>query len=369
MPSISGKLFLYIPQDISVKAIEVKIVGSLKIPRPEIIAGPCQGGTTVERSQTLASSRDNSFRLPSGRYEFPFELPLAREMMDTVTGVGHEYHSYEVRGVVHRHFYSDIESSSPLRIHRTPNVFYANLLDQVVPVSVSPTTPFRLPPRIIEEHLNERLNLRYRISIPMHIPFGASFPLRVEYSSLSDQPQKGQLRSDIHPRSITIHITETHALKVTPTASDAINYNNPLPLIFRKEHVILHQNYTVQPPARALLPESLDFDYSSTIPVHLPRDFHACTQDVQSELIKVHHNLRYNVEFERERENETESSQQNKVANPTYFFFNLAYLPTYTSRDAVSTYMNQELTLENPNTVHRDHSVPNIHVPMYSHAP
>ena len=203
----------------------------------------------------------------------------------------------------------------------------------------------------------------------MHIPFGASFPLRVEYSSLSDQPQKGQSRSDIHPRSITIHITETHALKVTPTASDAINYNNPLPLIFRKEHVILHQSYTVQPPARALLPESLDFDYSSTIPVHLPRDFHACTQDVQSELIKVHHNLRFNVEFEREREDETESSQQNKVANPTYFFFNLAYLPTYTSRDAVSTYMNQELTLENPNTVHRDHSVPNIHVPMYSHAP
>ncbi|GJP89957.1 hypothetical protein AlacWU_02856 [Aspergillus niger] len=219
-------------------------------------------------------------------------------MMDTVTGVGHEYHSYEVRGVVHRHFYSDIESSSPLRIHRTPNVFYANLLDQVVPS--------------VEEHLNERLNLRYRISIPMHIPFGASFPLRVEYSSLSDQPQKGQSRSDIHPRSITIHITETHALKVTPTASDAINYNNPLPLIFRKEHVILHQSYTVQPPARALLPESLDFDYSSTIPVHLPRDFHACTQDVQSELIKVHHNLRFNVEFEREREDETESSQQNK---------------------------------------------------------
>ncbi|KAL3264649.1 hypothetical protein ABHI18_000567 [Aspergillus niger] len=305
MPSISGKLFLYIPQDISVKAIEVKIVGSLKIPRPEIIAGPCQGGTTVERSQTLASSRDNSFRLPRGRYEFPFELPLAREMMDTITGVGHEYHSYEVRGVVHRHFYSDIESSSPLRIHRTPNVFYANLLDQVIPS--------------VEEHLNERLNLRYRISIPTHIPFGASFPLRFEYSSLSDQPQKGQLQSDIHPRSITIHITETHALKVTPTASDAINYNNPLPLIFRKEHVILHQSYTFQPPARALLPESLDFDYSSTIPVHLPRDFHACTQDVQSELIKVHHNLRFNVEFEREREDGTESSQQNKFTGTIPF--------------------------------------------------
>ncbi|KAL7650534.1 resistance to o-dinitrobenzene [Aspergillus niger] len=174
-------------------------------------------------------------------------------MMDTVTGVGHEYHSYEVRGVVHRHFYSDIESSSPLRIHRTPNVFYANLLDQVV------------------------------------------------------------------PDNITIHITETHALKVTPTASDAINYNNPLPLIFRKEHVILHQSYTVQPPARALLPESLDFDYSSTIPVHLPRDFHACTQDVQSELIKVHHNLRFNVEFEREREDETESSQQNKFTGTIPF--------------------------------------------------
>ncbi|GLA35093.1 hypothetical protein AnigIFM63309_009984 [Aspergillus niger] len=237
MPSISGKLFLYIPQDISVKAIEVKIVGSLKIPRPEIIAGPCQGGTTVERSQTLASSRDNSFPLPSGRYEFPFELPLAREMMDTVTGVGHEYHSYEVRGVI---------SSRPLRLG-----------------FIGPPTSF-------------------------------------------------MRTCSIKSCRITIHITETHALKVTPTASDAINYNNPLPLIFRKEHVILHQSYTFQPPARALLPESLDFDYSSTIPVHLPRDFHACTQDVQSELIKVHHNLRFNVEFGREREDETESSQQNK---------------------------------------------------------
>ncbi|OJJ77256.1 hypothetical protein ASPBRDRAFT_190581 [Aspergillus brasiliensis CBS 101740] len=323
MPSISGRLFLSIPQDISVNAIEVKIVGSLKIPRPEINAGPCQGGTTVERRQILASSRDNSFRLPRGRYEFPFELPIVREMMDTITGVGHTYHSYEVRGVIHRHFYSDIESTTPLRIHRTPNVFYANLLDQVMPS--------------YEEHPNEELNLRYRISIPTHIPFGASFPLRFEYSSLSNLPQKGQLPSDIHPRSITIHITETHALKVTPTASDAINYNNYLPSTFRKEHVILHQSYAVQRPARALLPESLDFDYSATIPVHLPRDFQACTQDVQSELIKVHHSLHFNVEFEPEPEGETVSLQRNKVASPTYFLPCLsAYL--YATRYTVILY-------------------------------
>ncbi|KAL4748648.1 hypothetical protein BDW72DRAFT_205451 [Aspergillus terricola var. indicus] len=192
IPPITGRLRLYISEDISVTAID----------------------------------------LPKGNYVFPFELPLSREIIDTITG-----------GSVHRHFYSDIVASHPVRTHRIPNVLHGNLLDQIV--------------ASVEEHTNERLRLRYRTSVTFQILFEASFRPRFDYSSLP-----------------------MHLFGITPTASDAIKFNSHLPTVLRKEHVIFHHSYEGQKYARASTSELQNLSYTATIPVQLPQGFRACTQDV-----------------------------------------------------------------------------------------
>lgn len=103
-------------------------------------SGPSQKAITAEYNQPLAASGDNLFKLPKGDYIFPFELPLRRHMMDTVTGAGHQYHSYQVRSIVQRPFYSDMTTSQAVRIYLTQNFLLGHPLDQVPPVSNCPYT-------------------------------------------------------------------------------------------------------------------------------------------------------------------------------------------------------------------------------------
>ncbi|RAH66403.1 uncharacterized protein BO66DRAFT_331751, partial [Aspergillus aculeatinus CBS 121060] len=276
--SVSGTLCLYVLKDISVKAISARLVGSLRIPRDEHSAKSYQGGITFERSQTLAKSRDNSFLMPRGMYVLPFELPLSREMPETVTGVGHKYHLYEVQGIiVHRNSHLDVVSAHPIRLHYLPHILQSDMLDQVVP-SVD---------GLIDE------SMWYRISIfSTEVPFGATFPVRVEFHAL---------QKDFSPGKITLQVLETHLLKVTPTASDSITYNSVLSTITRKEHAVVRETYENLKYTTAQSSDLLDCEWAATALVHLPQNFQACTQDLQTEVIQVHHKLQFEVEFEAER--------------------------------------------------------------------
>lgn len=81
---------------------------------------------TFERRQSLAASKTlNSFTLPAGNYEFPFKIHLGSTAAETITGVNHEYHSYQVQGVIERRFSKDFVVSQPIRVYK-PLDFEAN---------------------------------------------------------------------------------------------------------------------------------------------------------------------------------------------------------------------------------------------------
>jgi hypothetical protein len=75
--------------------------------------------TTFERSQNLVFSKTlESFTMPAGDYEFPVEISLKDVHLETLTGPGHEYHTYKVEVVVERRMQWDWVVSEPLGIYR-----------------------------------------------------------------------------------------------------------------------------------------------------------------------------------------------------------------------------------------------------------
>ncbi|PYI18889.1 hypothetical protein BO99DRAFT_334285 [Aspergillus violaceofuscus CBS 115571] len=227
----------------------------------------CQGGITFARSQTLATSRDKSFVLPRGMYVLPFELPLSQDMPETVTGVGHKYHAYEVQSIIfHRHSHLDTMSAHPIRLYRLPRVVH----------TISVHTDGRQSLKSVDGLINE--SLWYRVSMhSAQILFGTSFPVRFEFHSL---------QKHLYPGKIILRILETHLLKITSTASDSITYNSVLSAIARKEHAILCETHENLRYTNAQSPDLLDSEWETTAHVHLPQFFYACTQDLHTELIR-----------------------------------------------------------------------------------
>jgi hypothetical protein len=75
--------------------------------------------TTFERSQNLVFSKTlDYFTLPAGNYEFPIEISLKDAQLETLTGPGHEYHTYTVEVIVERRIQWDLVASEPLMIYQ-----------------------------------------------------------------------------------------------------------------------------------------------------------------------------------------------------------------------------------------------------------
>lgn len=73
---------------------------------------------TFERKQALASSKKlSSFSLPAGDYQLPFEITLDGHLFETIVGPRHQYHSYELYGIIERRLSRDIVVSHPVRIY------------------------------------------------------------------------------------------------------------------------------------------------------------------------------------------------------------------------------------------------------------
>ena len=83
---------------------------------------------THEKEQVLASSETrSSFQVPAGYYEFLFDVPLSSNIMETVTGSEHNYHTYQVDAIIERRYWKDIVVSQPLSIYKLPEVETSHL--------------------------------------------------------------------------------------------------------------------------------------------------------------------------------------------------------------------------------------------------
>ncbi|KAJ5698374.1 hypothetical protein N7462_000379 [Penicillium macrosclerotiorum] len=271
--TVTGKLSLYLPQNVSIQKIHVKLKGILKIPCQEYFSKSFQGALTFEQTQVLATSKKSgSFQLSAGKYEFPFEFCLERGMGESLMGPGHQYHAYEVCGVITRQFGGDSVITTPLQIYYTPSQFMDDL--------------WGLSPVSIDNYWEGRVH--YNISIPNRdIPFGSIFPVNLWFVPLS---------KSITLKTITIEVEEQHILRITPSAADSIRYNSAF-FRAKRNHIIFREVYGVEDYVTTESDIS-DVEWSTTKSVHLPQDLKACTQRVDLDEIKVSHSLKIIIEMQ-----------------------------------------------------------------------
>lgn len=78
---------------------------------------------THEKEQTLASSKTtSSFQILAGYYEFLFDIPLPANIVETSTGPGHYYHTYQVDAVIERRYWKNNVISQPFSVYKFPDI-------------------------------------------------------------------------------------------------------------------------------------------------------------------------------------------------------------------------------------------------------
>ncbi|KAJ5184183.1 hypothetical protein N7492_001799 [Penicillium capsulatum] len=223
---------------------------------------------TFEEEHMLASSkRLASFRVPAGVYEFPFTFPVPDCLLETITGAEHEYHSYQLQGVVERRVKRVVIVSQQIRIYRSP--------------SFGSLDAFPWFPVIVEGFSDQ--NIQYQISLPsQNVPFGATFPVECWFAPHSEKTQA---------RSLEIRLIEKHHLRFPATATESVRYNI--------HHVTSTSSHTIFAESFDLsdLESSHEIGWQVTKRMVLPRNFHHCTQSFFGRNIKIEHLLAITARF------------------------------------------------------------------------
>ncbi|KAL2789352.1 hypothetical protein BJX66DRAFT_339345 [Aspergillus keveii] len=225
--------------------------------------------TTFERSQNLVFSKTlDYFTLPAGNYEFPIEISLKNAQLETLTGPGHEYHTYTVEVIVERRIQWDLVVSKPLMMYQ----WRAN--------GVSVMTE-----KAIEDNTNQ--DIQYHISIPDPlVRHGSVFPVECWVEPLSE---------DITVSSITIRLHEKHDLRFNATAAESMKYDTNF-ITWHHDYVILKERHDISQQIITGLEEKQEIQ-QITIPVQLPGKSDACSQSFSSRSIKIEHFLVVEVEY------------------------------------------------------------------------
>ncbi|KAF7624846.1 hypothetical protein AFLA_001726 [Aspergillus flavus NRRL3357] len=270
---ISGKLRLSLAQAITVKGISVQVRGIAKLPYDEgTFFRSYHEENTFAATQPLASShQQNPFSLPAGDYEFPFSIPLNRNMLETIPGPETNYHSYQVHAMIERRLNRNIVVSEPLRIYKR--------------FSVEESLNWMSALNSIDKQWDNVA--QYSISIPdVNIPFGATFPMKLRFAPLS----KG-----IKLHALTIDVIEQHEVKISAPAAYSAQFNVHF-LSSKREHIIFNERHNLDD---CIAPESEepDLEWCITKTISLPQDLAACTQDVSSKMMTIKHQVAFTVEL------------------------------------------------------------------------
>ncbi|KAE8152741.1 hypothetical protein BDV25DRAFT_137549 [Aspergillus avenaceus] len=259
--SITGRFSFSLPAPTVIKSIKVRLRGVLEIPHDALMNSSNGEHFTTTQYQTLASSKTlNSFQLPVGNYEFPFRIPLATKTAETITGPGHDYHTYKVDAIIGRPFWQDTIVSRPVRIYNVPD-------------SATDLAPLRLSSSI-EQQSNQ--GIEYCLSMPScNIPFGSTFSLDFCFAA----PGK-----DAKLTTITTMVIEKHLIKVAATAAQAALqgiYN----ITVTKSHSIYEDTIEVDSTS------CLETECRACQTVRLPQSLKACSQSIASRAINITHML------------------------------------------------------------------------------
>ncbi|KAL2869607.1 uncharacterized protein BJX67DRAFT_392116 [Aspergillus lucknowensis] len=265
--SITGKFCLTLTRPACFKGIKARLVGTMRTPRYGILIANLHKEMTFEKTQTLVQPKPGpetltSFILESGEHEFPFEIPLMGTVCETLTGPGHEYHSYRLEIIIQRPLRRAIILGKPVRIYRVP---------QPNPRELSSNTIEGTSPQ----------NIHYHFSIPdTFIRSGSTFPVECWFLPL---------RKDVTPLSVAVRVLEKHKLSFAATAAETVRYNTYF-ITSSAEHLIVEESYESGHERITYGGDAVD-GWQMSLPVRLPRVADACSQSFRSKSINISHSV------------------------------------------------------------------------------
>ncbi|PYI26267.1 hypothetical protein BP00DRAFT_356375 [Aspergillus indologenus CBS 114.80] len=274
-PSITGSFNVTFPPGVRIKSIKVKLKGMLHVPRDGFMIAEDRVQSTCEHKQVLASSKTlGSFPMPEGQYEFPFDIPLPRKFLETVTGVKHNYHSYKVEATVAFRYRRNLVVSKPIRIYHDSDL-EANYLTS----DFSPTVGGSFDQK-----------LQYSVSMPSHyIPFGSRFPVDCQFTALS---------KDVRLLAVTVKIAEKHFIRLDATAAQSAR-DNIYSITSLKNHTIFTERFEVAAGhADDSQGDSAATEWCISKLACLPPRFDSCSQTTATKRIKISHRLVVSAEFQ-----------------------------------------------------------------------
>ncbi|KAJ5573272.1 hypothetical protein N7450_010256 [Penicillium hetheringtonii] len=230
--------------------------------------------TSISEQPIGSSKKLNSFQLTAGDYQFPFSIPLSGQMLETITGLQHSYHTYHVQAIIERRFRGNSIISRDLRIYQSPDPWADHQ------ISFISTT--------IERQSDHEI--QYCITIPdSNIPFGSKFPVKCFFSPLT---------KNLKPNTITLSVIEKHNIRVDATAAESAMHNILTVTTSRNSTIFESEHNIAEASAADGDDESRAAEWSLDFPVQLPADFDLASQSISTRVIKISHELAMKAHFE-----------------------------------------------------------------------
>ncbi|EKV21748.1 hypothetical protein PDIP_03390 [Penicillium digitatum Pd1] len=236
---------------------------------------------TFEREQPLAASKTlNAFQMPAGDHAFLFDIPLPSKILDTATGVNHQYHTYRVEAIIERRLKSDFVVSQPVRIY------------QVSDLETSYLRPYC--PLTLEGHSNE--NIQYCLSITdRNVPFGCTFSVECWFAPMLKYAKLN---------TVAIQVTEKQTALLEATAAESVRYNMRF-VTAAKTQPVLSKTINFSQQDESPGDDCPEIEWRFTTSVSLPQSLGACSQSISTKYLKITHELSITAEFHDEAGNVT----------------------------------------------------------------
>ncbi|KIN01286.1 hypothetical protein OIDMADRAFT_123732 [Oidiodendron maius Zn] len=274
---LKGVVVLCLPAALKVEDVHLRMTGHLKLGWTD--QRPTASGLSTHRvdksieifnhlwppfvSAGGSGSSSKGVMLPSGNYEWPFELVVNGSMAESIEGLADSHITYKLKATVARgKLVYDLHAYKPLRIVRTLDPAALELAHAMTVENIWPN------------------KIEYQLVIPQKaIVFGTSIPLEMRFTSLLKGLKIGQIKC-------VLFESQEFTLPGT-TASSADKYHKHTRAVQAWEFELNDEEHY-----QDILDENGQDGYYMQKSLPLPKKLSKCLQDAEACGIKIRHRLR-----------------------------------------------------------------------------
>ncbi|KAI5849716.1 hypothetical protein BZA05DRAFT_339212 [Tricharina praecox] len=300
---LKGLVALCIRDSVAIRGISLVLQGVRRLHWSERQPPPVAGlmsnpSRTIKHEEVfyekkwnfLESNGHTNFTVMPGNYEYPFQLPLAGELPESVEGLGSTHVVYRLKARISRGKFShDITAKKHLRIIRTLG---PNSLELTQTMSVENLWPEKV---------------QYSISIPSKaVVFGTCIPVDIVLVPLLKGLTIGK---------VVCALKEIHTLTCAPKTSQKVDTRHIVTQTF--------DSGAMEEDSEEELGKWVMHDR-----IVLPKSLNACVQDCEVPSIKIRHKLKFTIQLH----NPDGHMSELRASLPVMLFISPNYLMDDTNR-------------------------------------